>query len=122
MRGLASKADVPFAVVDAESLRKDLLDSYNDPKAVSETDISRKLLVVLGLLSPDADLHGLLVNLYAENILGYYNRQDKKMYLVSGKTTLGPEDKVTLAHEYTHALQDQYFDLGKIQEGPRGQQ
>jgi hypothetical protein len=117
LRELAPKADVPFAVVDAEALRKDLVESYNESEAVRETDISRKLLVMLGLLSPDADLHGMLVDLYAENVLGYYNQVDKKMYLVSGKSNLDPGDKVTLAHEYTHALQDQYFDLGKLQEG-----
>jgi hypothetical protein len=114
VRGLTPKQEVPFAVVDAAKLKADLLQSYEDPKAVAEIEISRKLLVILGLLSPDTDLHGMLVTLYAENILGYYNHNDKKMYLVSGKTDLGPSEKITLAHEFTHALQDQYFDLGKV--------
>ena len=118
IRGLEQKAEVPFAFVDAAQLRNDLLHSYNDEQAVREIEISRKLIVMLGLLSPDADLHGTLVDLYAENILGYYNHKDKKMYLVSGKTTFGPVEKITLAHEFTHALQDQYFDLEKLQQGP----
>ena len=34
------------------------------------------------------------------------------MYLVTSDSgQFGPEEKDTFAHEYTHALQDQYFDL-----------
>jgi heme-degrading monooxygenase HmoA len=117
LRGLQPKASVPFAFVDAAYLRQDLLKSYNNPDAIRDLEVSRKLLVLLGLLSPDADLHGMLVDLYAENVVGYYNHDDKKMYVVSGQTTFGPEEKVTLAHEFTHALQDQYFDLHKVEAG-----
>jgi hypothetical protein len=117
IRGLQPKASVPFAFVDAAYLRQDLLKSYNAPDAIRDLEISRKLLVLLGLLSPDADLHGMLVDLYSENVLGYYNHDDKKMYVVSGQTTFGPAEKVTLAHEFTHALQDQYFDLHKVEAG-----
>jgi hypothetical protein len=68
-------------------------------------------------MSPDSDLHGMLVDLYAENVVGYYNRKEKSMYLVGGSSVFGPEEKVTLAHEYTHALQDQHFDLALVQGG-----
>jgi hypothetical protein len=33
------------------------------------------------------------------------------MYLVGDRAQLGPAEKATFAHEFTHALQDQYFDL-----------
>jgi hypothetical protein len=117
LRGLTPKAEVPFAVVDSDQLRQDLLNSYNDNKTVQELEVSRKLLVLLGLLNPDLDLHDLLVNLYAENVLGYYNRDTRRMYVVSSGSMFGAEQKVTLAHEYTHALQDQYFDLHKVEAG-----
>src|SRR5437773_2582458 len=94
VRGLQPKASVPFAFVEAAKLRQDLLGSYTSDTAVRELEISRKLLVVLGLLNPDADLRGMLIDLYAENIVGYYNHADKKMYLVSGTTSFGPEEKV----------------------------
>jgi hypothetical protein len=37
------------------------------------------------------------------------------MYVVSGTEAFGPSEKTTLAHEFTHALQDQYFDLQSIE-------
>ena len=114
IRELTPRQPVPFAFVDAEALRQNLLTSYNDQVAVRELETSRKLLVVLGLLSPDADLHGMLVDLYAENILGYYNSEDKQMYVVSGTSSFDPQARMTLAHEFTHALQDQHFDLASV--------
>jgi hypothetical protein len=115
VRGLQPKAPVPFAFVDSSSLRQNLLGSLEDEAAVRELEISRKLLVLLGLFNPDADLQSVLIELYAENVVGYYSSRDKQMYLVSGSSVFGPEQKVTLAHEFTHALQDQYFDLRALQ-------
>ena len=116
LRGLRPKAAVPVAFVEQSRLRTDLLSSYDDPNALREIESSRKLLVLLGLMSPDADLHGVLIDLYAENVAGYYNRIDKKMYVVGG-ALVDPASKVTLAHEFTHALQDQYFDLERVHQG-----
>jgi hypothetical protein len=36
------------------------------------------------------------------------------MYMVTDRAQFGPEEKATFAHEYTHALQDQYFDLTRL--------
>jgi hypothetical protein len=115
IRGLQPKVPVPFAFTDSATLRQTLLSSLDDEAAVRELETSRKLLVLLGLLNPDADLHSMLVDLYAENVVGYYNSRDRKMYVVSGSPTFGAEQKLTLAHEFTHALQDQYFDLRALQ-------
>jgi hypothetical protein len=115
IRQLQPKQPVPLELVDPATLRQELLASFENQEAVAELEASRKLLVMLGLLSPDADLHGLLVDLYAENIAGYYSRADKKMHVVSTRDGFGPQEKVTLAHEFTHALQDQYFDLATVQ-------
>ena len=89
LRGLPPKAPVPFAFVDADQIRRDLLRDVDTEDAIRELGISQKLLVMLGLLRPDADLHAMLVNLYAENIQGYYNHLDKKMYIVSGQSAFG---------------------------------
>jgi hypothetical protein len=117
IRELQPIQPVPLEVVDPVQLRGELLQSYENQEAVIQLEASRKLLVMLGLLSPDADLHGMLVDLYAENIAGYYSRADKRMHVVSTRDAFGAEEKVTLAHEFTHALQDQYFDLAKVQAG-----
>jgi hypothetical protein len=47
-------------------------------------------------------------------VAGLYNPDDKQLYVVSKSGGLGPTEKVTFAHEYTHALQDQDFDLSGL--------
>src|SRR5262249_14397551 len=44
-------------------------------------------------------------------ILAYYDSHDKKVRVKGSQLT--PDVRVTLAHELTHALQDQYFDLNR---------
>jgi hypothetical protein len=44
-------------------------------------------------------------------VAGFYLPQDGRLYVVSRGGGLGPVEKTTFAHEYTHALQDQHFPL-----------
>ncbi len=65
----------------------------------------------MGLIDGKVDLFKQENSLSANGILAYYSYDDKKVR-VKG-TALTPDVRVTLAHELTHALQDQYFDLGR---------
>lgn len=66
-------------------------------------------LSVFGLLEPDFDLLQFYLDLYSEQIAGYYDSETKEMYVVGGEFT-GLE-RLTYSHEYTHVLQDQHYDL-----------
>jgi hypothetical protein len=84
-------------------------DFFKDYTSADEAKDLRELSL-LGLLNPDFDLHDFYINLYSEQIAGYYDPETKMMYVVSGEAFSGPE-KDTYAHEYTHVLQDQNYDL-----------
>jgi hypothetical protein len=75
----------------------------------------------LGLLQADASLSDLYVSLLGSQVAGLYSPDDKKLYVVSRSGGLGPAEKVTFSHEFTHALQDQNFDLGKLKLDEVGQ-
>lgn len=67
-------------------------------------------------LPPDTDLLGIVMGLYEDQIAGFYNPDDKGMnvILMSGKELddkLPLLERIIFVHEYTHALQDQHFDL-----------
>jgi hypothetical protein len=49
-------------------------------------------------------------------VAGFYVPQDGDLYVVSRSGRLGPVERTTFAHEYTHALQDQHFPLLKALE------
>lgn len=72
---------------------------------------SEVVLKKFGLLPRDFDLSKFLIDLMGEQVAGYYDTKTKTMYLLDW---VRPEtQKSVLAHELTHALQDQSFGLEK---------
>jgi hypothetical protein len=67
-------------------------------------------LSLLGLLDPGFDLYNLYINLYSEQVAGYYDPKTKQMFVVQGDQ-FGGLQRMNYAHEFTHALQDQVYDL-----------
>ena len=53
----------------------------------------------------------------SSQVAGLYDPIKKKLYVVSKAGGVGPVEEVYYSHEYDHALQDQAFDLAKMQEG-----
>jgi hypothetical protein len=111
IRGLQAKTPVDPKVLDEAALGKYIQDQFqndNPPKIVAANE---RLLKGLGLLPSDASLEKLYVSLLTGQVAGLYNPKDKQLYVVSRSGALGPAEKTTFAHEYTHALQDQNFGL-----------
>ncbi|HUG44334.1 MAG TPA: hypothetical protein VMN76_08855, partial [Acidobacteriota bacterium] len=66
-------------------------------------------LKTLGLLPDEIDLMEALVDLLTEQIAGYYD-PFKKTFYIADWIPVGIQEAI-MAHELTHALQDQHFDL-----------
>ena len=73
-----------------------------------------KLFVHLGLLPAGSDLEQMELDLQAGQVVGFYDPESKGLYILSDSGGVGPVQKITFAHEYTHALQDQVFGLDKL--------
>ena len=69
-------------------------------------------LKAFGLVDADFDLQKFLVSLYTEQAAGYYDPRRKTMFTADWVEP--DQQKMVLAHELTHALQDQSFDLWKF--------
>jgi hypothetical protein len=66
-------------------------------------------LKAFGLVPPDFNLGEFLISFYTEQAAGFYDPQSKTMYIAAW---VAPDmQKMVLAHELTHALQDQSFNL-----------
>jgi hypothetical protein len=70
-------------------------------------------LAAIGLVPHTADLVQQQNDLQSSGVLALYLPSKKKV-LVRGDALDSPAKKVTVAHELTHALQDQHFDLQKL--------
>lgn len=87
------------------------LEEAIDDEGKTEAHNDDLLLTMLGALEPQVDLWEREVALESEQILGFYDDEDKTFYVVSDKAP-GLTDRTTLAHEYVHVLQDQVFAIG----------
>jgi hypothetical protein len=67
---------------------------------------------LLELIPDTIDLKGLLLPLYAEQVVGYYDPDTRTLYAVEG----APEDqlRLVLAHELVHALQHERLPLERL--------
>ncbi|MGH7948646.1 MAG: hypothetical protein ACREQF_05430, partial [Candidatus Binataceae bacterium] len=81
---------------------------------------------LVGLYPRGIDLRAEYLKLFRKQLAGFYDPQDKQMILVEGVVAEGFLERAAsfvarrdlvgellLAHELTHALQDQHFDLEK---------
>jgi hypothetical protein len=110
LRGLEPSSPVEQRLLTHAELRQvvlgDLLEEYSRDEAADDV----RLFNLLGLLPPGFDLWGLYADLFTEQLAGYYDAETQTMNIVRGEAFQGPE-RMTYAHEYVHALQDQRYGL-----------
>jgi len=75
---------------------------------------SQAQLRALGLIGNDVDIIDAVGSLQTSGVLAYYDPKTKKM-TIKGTSLDDVSTRVTVAHELTHALQDQHFDLDKLE-------
>jgi hypothetical protein len=110
---LPIRREVKPRLTTRAEVEKYLLEKMNDDKDAKRMERSEIVLKKFGLIDPDFQLRPFLVKLLDEQIAGYYDSKTKTVNLLDW---IAPEQqKPVLAHELTHALQDQRVDLDKWQ-------
>lgn len=69
---------------------------------------------LLGILDPGTALDELYLDLYGEQVGGYYDPETKELVVPASSTELAVKDRVVIVHELVHALTDQHFDHGPV--------
>ena len=110
IRDLEFKQLPPVRTVTPEETRKEALAILDEEYPPERRAADEKVLALLGLLPQGSDLRELAGTVFGEEVAGFYDDSKKEMALVEGADT-GPTGEITLAHELTHALEDQHFDL-----------
>jgi hypothetical protein len=113
-------ADIgPPDILTRAQLAEELRVIFDETWTPEELERDNLALRAMGLLGEDQDLRALTEQLYAGQVLGFYEFETTRMVVVSD-AGLTPEARVTYAHEYTHALQDAAFDTGAAHEAQVG--
>ena len=101
-------------LLDHASLRAYLADEYAKNYLPNERESDQKEYVALGLLDASDNLVDIQLSLLSDQVIGIYDSDLKALFVVSDQDRFGPAARITYAHEFNHALQDQHFDLRKI--------
>jgi hypothetical protein len=120
-RGLEAKERREPTVLSEDELRTRIEEQFRKENPADEIAISRETLEALGLLPPGTDLEKLYLDMLGSQIAGFYDPETKELFVVSRSGVIGATEKVTYAHEFTHALQDQHFGLEGIDVDAVGQ-
>jgi hypothetical protein len=73
--------------------------------------IDEEELKLLGLLSASDHVARYLEAIEREQVLGFYDDRSKKLVVVRAGSAGHALQEITLAHELTHALEDQHFEI-----------
>jgi hypothetical protein len=125
IRGLTLDSPVQRSTFDRAGLGEFIQESFNKDNPEALIDGSERLLKGLLLMPQDQSLRDLYIEMLTSQVAGLYDDTTRRMYVVTETGEIGPSEEITYAHEYTHALQDQAFDLSKIKgtatdQGDRG--
>jgi len=110
---LPIKHQVKPRLTTRAQVEKYLVDKMKDDKDAKRMERSEIVLKKFGLIDADFHLQTFLVKLLDEQIAAYYDSKTKTVNLLDW---IAPDtQKPVLAHELTHALQDQRVNLDKWQ-------
>lgn len=108
---LPFKHKVKRRLTTRDEVVKYLEKKMHDDKDAKKMERSAIVLKKFGMLDEDFQLQPFLVSLLKEQIAGYYDSKTKTVNLLDW---IAPDaQKPVLAHELTHALQDQRVNLSK---------
>ncbi|MHC5022091.1 MAG: hypothetical protein ACYTGX_18690, partial [Planctomycetota bacterium] len=133
IRGLSKEREVPAGAMSAPQMRewmeKEIAKDYPASPASKFEEISRAYAAI-GLVPRGTDMRKAMFDLLQDQVGGFYDPKRKRFYLIQTGSRGGSEtdrmvqmqdmlfrrfglsnDHVVMAHELTHALQDQHFTL-----------
>lgn len=114
IRHLAPLHPVPAAFLPNSQFNAVVQSNQRRGETDTQLEVGRRELVLLGLLSPSADYKSLIYQNITSQVLGLYDYYAHKLYVRNESGKVFGIDRYAIAHEYTHALQDQHYNLKRL--------
>lgn len=108
-RGLDVLGEVPIETADAEAARTYTMERLFSLSSEEELQAQARVAKLLGLLAPQVDLLELVVTFVQDQAGGFYDPVRGQIFVLPGFS--GALARAVLAHELTHALDDQRYNL-----------
>jgi hypothetical protein len=108
-RGLEFERPVEVELADDDEFERRLLEDFDESRdELAETEL---VLQGLGFIEPGTDLAEVLETSLAAGVVGFYDTETDELVVRGTETT--SYVRTTIAHELTHALDDQHFELDR---------
>jgi len=114
VRGLRYEHPVAVQPLSAAQLDAKVLAAFNGSYPASF--YARRTLAwrALGVIPPDADIRRALRLFQTGEIVGFYDPDTGRLVYQGDAQLQDLDQRFTLAHELTHAIDDQHFDLSRL--------
>jgi hypothetical protein len=107
--GLALRSPLKKSLRSREQIRAHIIQEMNDDKDAAERYAGARSAEAFGLLPKGFDLDSFMIDLLTEQIAGLYDPKAHEFYVADW---IHIEDqRMVMAHELTHALEDQHFQI-----------
>ena len=115
LRGWSFKRPVKRQRTSIEEARRDLRRNIEKALPPDRRDKLGVFLATAGLVPSGYDFSQTVLSLLEQQVAGYYEPETATLHIVDRQGGTPPFiERMILAHELTHALDDQYADLGSL--------
>ena len=118
IRELSVLRGVKSGAQSRAQIERMIVKNLNTDTTPAEMRATEVLLKAFGLAPPEFEYRSFLIKLLTEQVAGYYDPRAQQFYLADWIELDG--QKPVMAHELTHALQDQHFNLKRFEKWPKG--
>jgi hypothetical protein len=118
VRQLAIVRPVQSSTQSRAEIERAIMKNLDEDVSPADMHAGEVVLKKLGLAPHDFQYRQLMIRLLTEQVAGYYEPKTRQFYLADWIDIDG--QKPIMAHELTHALQDQHFNLRRFDHWPKG--
>src|SRR5437762_11980438 len=118
VRQLSILRPVQSSAQSRAEIERMLIKNLDENMTAAQAHASEVILRKLGLAPAEFQYRALMIRLLTEQVAGYYDPKTRQFHLADWIDLDG--QKPIMAHELTHALQDQHFNLRRFEHWPKG--
>ena len=111
VRGIPFIATPTVVILDEAEFSQRVSDLVAEDLDQEELATDSAVFAMLGMLEPGTDLYQLLIDLYTEQVAGFYDGDTEEMVVPAAPDGFTALQRITVLHELVHALTDQHFDF-----------
>jgi len=116
LRNLPIKETVQLDIMGRDELYQKLNDQIQQDLLPDEIRGEQALYIRWGMLPENFNYLDFILGLYTEQIGGFYDPKTRQLFLLKNMGLSSMDQELLVAHELTHALQDQNFGLNQLME------